>query len=592
MFNKAVNSICYFYIFDYRSIHNLGISLDAQYTYEIDKEKKVLTIRENESYIKGFWPKGISALAALVGNNGAGKTTFMEAMLDIFADGNNDGDFNALIVFRISDVLHIFQPSGSDFRVEGVKVHRATEAPKIGLFYYSAYFRPSRSVHSPGDGELAGVYNATDTWHLIDDLTKYSNIDGMYRSERLRDYLDSLERLNNNRVAQLITDRELRKYLPENAIPPYILIVSNESGYKNWLRDKQNRVSGGLQLGTQFWGHGKEDILAGIAYAHFHNIPGVTVNGVNIVEAAQQEFAVEFHQSNSNTVSALKKTLQKYPALTSQMEDIIEVIDFLANVCSYNQTTGALYIKVKDPKKSDDIDKLIAYFQSNAFLVAHYFDMVPSREPAYGTQLSSGEMDMLKLFSRLLDAIRLFPQKFANIECPQIILLDEAETSYHPEWQRQFVKMLLGFLQAFYKKDNGVHEFQVVLSTHSPILLSDIPRMCTNYLKKDKDTGEVKVFANHSETFGANVFDLYRDSFFMEDGLVGTFACEKIEKLYHEIKEGNNSYKKQHKKVEMIGDERIRGYLLSLLEKDNKQMLIDYYQGLIDELREEEHEAD
>ena len=64
----------------------MGIRLDARYVYEWDDtDEKVLKIRESKSKdnLKGFWPEGVSSLAAIVGNNGTGKTSFLEAMLHI-----------------------------------------------------------------------------------------------------------------------------------------------------------------------------------------------------------------------------------------------------------------------------------------------------------------------------------------------------------------------------------------------------------------------------------------------------------------------------------------------------------------------------
>lgn len=53
-----------------------------------------------------------------------------------------------------------------------------------------------------------------------------------------------------------------------------------------------------------------------------------------------------------------------------------------------------------------------------------------------------------------------------------IILLDEPDLQLHPEWQQKFISLLLDLLYAYFPKV----KFQIILTTHSPILLSDIPR--------------------------------------------------------------------------------------------------------------------
>ena len=76
---------------------------------------------------------------------------------------------------------------------------------------------------------------------------------------------------------------------------------------------------------------------------------------------------------------------------------------------------------------------------------------------------------------------------------------------------------------------------QLLFSTHSPILLSDIPNGNVVFLKNEhgriviKDDKERKGFAS-------NIFDLYRDSFFMENGTMGMFATSKVNALLEKLK--------------------------------------------------------
>ena len=140
-------------------------------------------------------------------------------------------------------------------------------------------------------------------------------------------------------------------------------------------------------------------------------------------------------------------------------------------------------------------------------------------------------------------------------------------------------------MQALHQQKLGDEEFQIVLTTHSPILLSDIPRDCINYLEKNAKTGKVLVSRNQPETFGTNIFELYRYAFFMSEGLVGDFACEKIMKLQEDIEKKERPYAEIRREIEMIGDEKIRMYLLSKLEEDNHMAMIAYYENKLRELK-------
>ena len=220
------------------------------------------------------------------------------------------------------------------------------------------------------------------------------------------------------------------------------------------------------------------------------------------------------------------------------------------------------------------------------YLTSKFFDLyyAPSLDAITQSILSSGELEMLNLFSRIYDATVLRPQKIVNIESSCMIMLDEAEIGFHPDWQRRYLKLVIDFLDALKVISPKLHDFQIIISTHSPILLSDIPRCCTNYLKK-VDGYTIKMNSDEiGETFAANVFDLYRMSFFMDDGLVGAFAREKINKLCTRINGGETDGVMNE--IQMVGDTRIQEYLMEKYrEKHTDEEIIKYYEGIIKQLK-------
>jgi predicted ATP-binding protein involved in virulence len=158
-----------------------------------------------------------------------------------------------------------------------------------------------------------------------------------------------------------------------------------------------------------------------------------------------------------------------------------------------------------------------------------------------------------------------------------LLLLDEVEVYLHPNWQRQFLKLLINFLSSKYENK----KFHIILATHSPFLLSDIPKSNVVFLGGDD---EVRI----ERTFGANIHALLSDSFFMEDGLMGEFAKDKIEDimdfLNDEKKIEEISTKEEHIKqvIESIGEDLLRRKLLFMyyeklenkdLEKEKQQLL-------------------
>lgn len=147
------------------------------------------------------------------------------------------------------------------------------------------------------------------------------------------------------------------------------------------------------------------------------------------------------------------------------------------------------------------------------------------------------------------------------------IVLDEIELYYHPEMQRQLVKSVIdSFENIKAKGENGISSINVCFLTHSPFILSDIPR--ENVLRLSQDSNELG--ETSTETLGANIYDLLEDTFFMKEGFIGSYAMTVIGKIlnYIDTQEYNND--EQNKMInlaELISDELINAKLMELLEE-------------------------
>jgi predicted ATPase len=103
------------------------------------------------------------------------------------------------------------------------------------------------------------------------------------------------------------------------------------------------------------------------------------------------------------------------------------------------------------------------------------------------------------------------------------LIFDEAELYYHPEFQRVFVKRLLERLAMCNISRSNIRSINIMIVTHSPFILSDIPE--SNVLYLGTKDGHLP-----SHTFGANIYDLLQDSFFLESD-IGELAYSKINEL-------------------------------------------------------------
>lgn len=148
--------------------------------------------------------------------------------------------------------------------------------------------------------------------------------------------------------------------------------------------------------------------------------------------------------------------------------------------------------------------------------------------------LSSGEKQILYSLSGVMDHISnlsSIPTKDKHrVAYHHInIVLDEAELYFHPEYQCKFINKFLTLMNCGIIDKRRIRSVNLLVATHSPYLLSDIPRSNVLFLSNE----DAKEAPN---TFAANIYDLLKSSFFMKTG-IGEFASSKIKdflNVYHE----------------------------------------------------------
>lgn len=184
--------------------------------------------------------------------------------------------------------------------------------------------------------------------------------------------------------------------------------------------------------------------------------------------------------------------------------------------------------------------------------------------------LSNGEYAFLRRFVRMNKLLSRNSRGRAyvmnnlgyEVQCSSVMLyFDEADQSLHPEWQRKYLDWLLQFVSARFKTCS----VQLVIATHSPIMLSDIPRNHVLYLRNNGR--EIRAERRLVRTFGSNIHTLFRDAFFLEEGTMGAFAERKINEIARSLRSfGNEVPPETLRLVEEIGDDVIRGKLRQMCE--------------------------
>jgi hypothetical protein len=186
------------------------------------------------------------------------------------------------------------------------------------------------------------------------------------------------------------------------------------------------------------------------------------------------------------------------------------------------------------------------------------------------SELSSGEQQIILNLSSIsyhlhnLQSIHSSSKDRISYKYVNIIL-DEIELYYHPNSQRKMVNELLKSVKEISKNMNGIESVNILFSTHSPFILSDIPSSNILRLKDGKPEG------NSNETFASNIYDILKDDFFLNEGVIGEFAKEQINKILKK----KVIYDSDIQIIDLIGDPLLRGVISEKISTrlDNDELI-------------------
>lgn len=198
--------------------------------------------------------------------------------------------------------------------------------------------------------------------------------------------------------------------------------------------------------------------------------------------------------------------------------------------------------------------------------------------PYHWSYVSSGEYQYAKIWGVLEEygvRVKMMTQgqKYSEAIQPNLILLlDEPENYMHPEMCRTFIRNLNVLLS----KRNPNTELQVLISTHSPLMLSDV--MASQVIKMDYDeNGKCVISESKKPYYAANIHSIMADGFFLEYtiGEQARIFLEDKFKLLQRLTCMNRNLSSSEKEeltmirslIPNIGDALIRHCFCMMLEK-------------------------
>ena len=477
--------LVYLWVDKYKNIKEQGFNFSTEYicTYV----NNILSITNNEDYIENFFHEvGITTIFTLVGKNGAGKSSVFECMSAVISNKSELITFDFFAVFKSKNCLTVyvnnFELSEFYFNNESHSTIDYNKYESQYCIYYSNMFN-------------TGIFNQT-----IDN----------FASPRFKtfDKRDKRDKFLNQSI--------LNFYINANRI---IEDYESNSIYMNLHGLRINQLNQIYQNANIF------------VELHFLKRFGNEILPFKVPEILNLSIA---HNRNTYNLGRYNKVLEKieqaiFEHKRLKQHDIGNFEDLSDEVLSADE--NKLLVILNSCINSEDTFEL-QYHQAEEFILLYQKIGIELFDFKWKS-MSGGEESIFQLLSLLLPAIEASIDKVEKKSVVHICL-DEVENNLHPKWQRKLVTFLLSFFNVIqrtrYNEYKQVVYIHLHIATHSPFLLSDIPKSNIIFLDKDEN-GQctvVKGIRDKKETFGANIHTLLSDGFFMDDGLIGAFAKEKI----------------------------------------------------------------
>jgi len=533
--------LIYLWVEDYKNIHNQGFNFSSKFNCHYDGE--TLTIDDNvdkdgnKQYIENFFGDNIN-VTAIVGKNGSGKSSILEFILDMFAERHNMYLKNFIFIYFYEKKLYKY----SNFKYKIFS--------NLSIEEYSNYYN---LINHHKDAIAVNInseykeFEMRNSQQIFNENNKYDK------------YSSNLVILEN----YIIYKNQVNKTKENFFIPHKIRISIKTIGrYLSILRD--NRV----YYSDNDW----EKILNLIAMLKDKNF-NESLEIIKKIFKLKREKHKNYNEFITGLYHDMKNSNQYYfDEYLLKSENIPKILKkyrlnnsiAIENIddCFLSYIKKLPYIfKIDLIDKNDiNIDSL-SFGEKQLFIQLHYI-------------LSYSSKKEYKLWHTSIDYEEEEDVKIKNI----FIFLDEFEIGLHPRWQKKSINYIINFL----KELKGIN-FNIILTSHSPFLLSDIPKQNIIFLDKDEKGNCIVVdgLKEKKETFGANIHTLLSDSFFMEDGLMGEFAKNKIQEIMDFL---NNK-----KKIEEIStkEEHIKQVIESIGEPFLKDKLLQMYYNKFDTKKQE-----
>lgn len=510
----------------------LTINLGGRNIYRM--EDGVVRHREsNEFLLTDFDKSGISLFSCIVGGNGSGKTSLMRLLtgryhLNYVVEFEN-GEFRP--VADLEDIHRIYYtPYLHEKPLDSVG-NNGKDLSKAALL----------KMDNHGDGGLLDEFLAR---HHSENFKRWLKFNHFYRNlPNAKIRLPVFRRVTLS-LAHFSINIHRQDGFNDTSYQLRAVIRTNLEKIDAEEKEREHAVVSSGDRATES-DNGKAYFLVRFEYELYELVMGkfasvleragntylnegiVPENFEDAIAPLSVRDSIEWFVSNCGVYNSN----QRY--LFSHQSVLIRLIDYVRTLIVMDNLTNNFRKIIITEEQTLEVINLYDEFNSSFDNAWFRFDESPMFEFTPEVKVSSGEQQFLNLFSTLyfhaenvrqgIDIDLHSSDSLKHIRRNILLLLDEGDNSFHPQWKKEYVKYLRNVIPVIFKG----WEVQIVITTHDPLTLSDIPRNNVIFLERGP-AGTVIGSSTSKRTFGANISDMLKDTFFLEDGQIGSYAADMI----------------------------------------------------------------
>ncbi|MCY7074949.1 AAA family ATPase [Streptococcus oralis] len=524
-----------------------------EYKVNFNFETNELKIDKNSDYIENFYGESIYNISPIVGINGIGKTTVLN-IISGYSPGKREQDSDNQYFF-------LFEIGKQEDRVRFKLSYNNLSVANLPAYRERTFYR-----------NQDGSFDCDPEGYDVTRNILYVNLP----SKGKGGVIESRTTLNQEGLAMFIHSY---LWLSDRKIISSVLSCSLDiSPYG--LKDYSNSIPIGIKaigfliyksihnifyeedefikkllsesLLSKCEKYLKEDVSDYENYGFNLLLEIVKELDKNEVKAETRKIRKEYVES----IISIVKVFRKFRYVSTKIEDDSEYI-----LLKYSNNNRRLF--------EDLNDRLLQYTKLKGLMRDLCYDLNKSfnnynlikETPNY--HMSTGEGNLIEIFSQLYTYLSMHEESSEDI----ILLVDELESGMHLEWSRRLIKILIDNLSEILEDEGKGRKIQLIFTTHSPYMLSDIKPGNVIMIEKNQETGysEGKVLQN---TFAKNIQEIMKEN--LIDNIYGDFALAKINSMIERLNEKEEQEGNEEellKEIHLISEPILRNKLLEMYDK-------------------------